>query len=427
MPAALTESRRVRLAALVVLYVGQGLPQGLLVVALPAYLAERGASAAAIGAYLGAVLLPFALKAFVGPVMDRFTFLPMGRRRPWVLAGGLGVVAGFLAMAGVPDALAHMAWLTAAGVLVNASVAVQDTAVDGLAVDVVPLEEQSRANALMWGGAVLGVAVAAIGTGRLLDAGGVTLAAGTLAALLGALWGVPALLLERPGERRMPWSLGHAATSTLQMQPEGWQAIARRLGTAMRLPSSLALAAAGGCAGALDGLVIAWMPVLAVGELGWTDTGYSSMVGVAQVAAGVVGMILGAVLIERVGRVRMLVRMAGTVALVLAAMAASPSLWPAKAVVVAFALGYLTSFVLLTITLLATGMALCSRAVAATQFALFTAAMNVGRSSGSGLLGPLDRVLGPSALFGVAAALAVVVAVVASRIDLEAHRQRLGL
>ena len=423
---ALTERRRLRLAALVALYVGQGIPQGLLVVALPAYLAQRGVEAGAVGGYLGLVLLPFTLKVVAGPVMDRFTFLPMGRRRPWVLAGALGVIAAFAAMAAVPDAAAHLGWLTACGVAVNVAVAVLDVAVDGMGVDVLEVEEQPRANALMWGGATLGVAASAVGTARLLSAGGIGPAAAAVALVLAALLAVPVLVRERPGERLLPWTAGAASGEARDLQPRDWRGVLGGLRAAALLPSSLLLLAAAVCAGALDGLVIAFMPVLAVGDLGWTDTGYADVVAIGQVAAGVLGMALGSVLIERVGRVRMIVALAALVAGVLVAMAAVPGLWPVRATVVAFAFGYLVTFVLLTITLLATGMALCGRAVAATQFALFTAAMNVGRSSGSGMLGPLDGVLGPSALFGVAAGLAVLVLALAARIDVEAHRQRLA-
>ena len=417
---ALTERRRLRLAALVAMYVGQGIPQGLLVVAIPAFLAERDADAAAVGAYLGLVLLPFTLKVIAGPVMDRFTVLAMGRRRPWVLAGGLGVIAGFVAMALIPDAAAHVAWLTACGVFVNASVAVLDVAVDGMAVDVLEVEEHPRANALMWGGATIGVAAAAVGTARLLDAGGIGPAAGAVAAGLAALWLVPLLLRERPGERVFPWSAGRASDAARTAQPSDWRSVGGRLRRAMIRPSSLLLMGAAFCAGALDGLVIAFMPVLAVGELGWTDTGYADVVAVGQVAAGLLGMILGSLLIQRVGRVRMLVGLAVLVGLVLLLMAAIPELWIARPVVIAFALGYLVAFVLLTITLLATGMALCTPSVAATQFALFTAAMNVGRSSGSGAMGPLAGVLSAPLVFALAAALAFVVAGVVSRVRLGA-------
>ncbi len=422
---ALTERRRLRLAALVALYVGQGIPQGLLVVALPAYLAERGVGAGAVGTYLGLVLLPFALKVVVGPVMDRFTFLPMGRRRPWVLAAGLGVIAAVVAMALVPDAALYVGWLTACGVAINVAVSVLDVAVDGMAVDVLGIEEQPRANALMWGGATVGVAASAVGTAWLLNAGGIGPAAGAVALSLSVLFVVPLLVRERPGERLLPWTAGEAAPESRGLQPHDWRSVLVSLRRAALVPASVLLIGAAWCAGALDGLVIAFMPVLAVGELGWTDTGYASMVAVGQVSAGLLGMVLGSVLIERVGRVRMLVGLAAVVGVVLVTMAAVPDLWTARPVVVTFAVGYLVTFVLLTITLLATGMALCSRAVASTQFALFTAAMNVGRSSGSGVLGTLDAVMGPSALFGVAAVLAGVVLLLASRIDLDAHRARL--
>ncbi len=423
---ALTDHRRVLFGALIALYVGQGIPLGLLVVALPAYLVERGAGSVEVGSYLAAVLLPFALKVIVGPIIDRYTFPAMGRRRPWVLVGGIGVVASFVSMALIQDAASSLALLTVAGVAVTTSVAVLNVAVDGMAVDVLEVEEQSRANALMWGGATIGVAVSAVVTARLLE-GGIGVAAGGVAVVQALLLAVPLLLRERPGERLLPWTPGQASRTTQERQPESWGMVIRRLRDAVALPASLALLAAAWCAGALDGLLLAFMPTLAVGELGWTDTGYADVVAFGQVGAGLLGMALGSVLIERIGRVRMLTGLAVLVAVVLLVMASIPSLWATKAVVVAFAAGYLVTFVLLTITLFATGMALCGPAVAATQFALFTTAINVGRSSGSGMLGGLDSVMSASAIFATVAGLAVVVALLASRLDLEGHRARLGL
>ncbi|WP_412062005.1 MFS transporter [Rubrivirga sp. IMCC45206] len=419
---ALTERRRLRFTTLVALYVGQGIPQGLLVVALPAYLAERGASAAEVGGYVGLVLLPFALKALVAPLLDRFTYAPMGRRRPWVLAAGAGVAGAFVGLSLAPEALAV---LTAWGVAVNAAVAVLDAAVDGMAVDVLEVEEQPRANALMWGGATAGVAVSAVVTARLLDAGGVSLAAGVVAAVLAALLAIPAVVRERPGERLLPWTAG-GATGAASSRPGGWRPLVRALWAAATRPASLWLLGVAAAAGALDGLVIAFMPVLAVGELGWSDTGYADLVALGQVAAGLIGMAVGSVLIGRVGRVRMLVAMGVGLVAVLAAMASASAWWGAAPTLIAFALSYLIAFVLLTITVLATGMALCGPAIAATQFALFTTAMNLGRSSGSGLLNVLDGGLGPSGILAAAAALAAVVAALASRIDVDAHRRWLA-
>ena len=58
------------------LYVAQGLPEGLLFFAIPAWLAINGKSPAEIGSFVGIVLLPWSLKLFNAPIMDRFTFLP---------------------------------------------------------------------------------------------------------------------------------------------------------------------------------------------------------------------------------------------------------------------------------------------------------------------------------------------------------------
>ena len=97
---ALVDHRHLRFAAL---YAAQGLPFGLFAVAIPAWLAAQGASAAEIGSYLAIATLPWSAKLLAGPLMDRFTFLPMGRRRPWVLGAQLGIGTGALFLATVPD------------------------------------------------------------------------------------------------------------------------------------------------------------------------------------------------------------------------------------------------------------------------------------------------------------------------------------
>ena len=55
---ALAASRTVRFSAFTLLYVAQGIPLGLLDVALPAWLAEQGYSATQVGSYVAFVGLP---------------------------------------------------------------------------------------------------------------------------------------------------------------------------------------------------------------------------------------------------------------------------------------------------------------------------------------------------------------------------------
>ena len=53
----------------------------------------------------------------------------------------------------------------AAGFCVSFFGAFQDVATDGMAIDVIPVKEQARANGLMWGAKIMGIAASlAIGT-----------------------------------------------------------------------------------------------------------------------------------------------------------------------------------------------------------------------------------------------------------------------
>lgn len=109
MPRALSEHRTLRVVTLFLLYVAQGLPLGLFNYALPAWLAQNGASAAAIGGVLAMGNLPWTFKLIYGVVMDRYAFLPMGRRRPWIVVGQFALVATLAAMAVATPAVQDIA------------------------------------------------------------------------------------------------------------------------------------------------------------------------------------------------------------------------------------------------------------------------------------------------------------------------------
>ncbi len=89
---------RVRFATGSIMYFAQGIPMGLLSIAIPVWLASQGVSASNIGSYLAVIVLPWAFKLVTGPLMDRYEFLPMGRRRPWVIGAQLGLSLAVLAL-----------------------------------------------------------------------------------------------------------------------------------------------------------------------------------------------------------------------------------------------------------------------------------------------------------------------------------------
>ena len=78
----LAENRVLRFASFAVFYIAQGIPLGLLTVALPAWLAEQDVEASDIAYFISISTLPWAFKLIAGPIMDRYSFLAMGRRRP---------------------------------------------------------------------------------------------------------------------------------------------------------------------------------------------------------------------------------------------------------------------------------------------------------------------------------------------------------
>ena len=195
-------------------YCAQGVPIGLLMVAIPAWLAEQGSTVGEIGAYTGSVGLPWALKLIAGPFMDRFTFLPMGFRRPWVIALQGGLVLSLLALAFVGagyEAGDSLVALTVAGVVVNVFAATQDVAVDGMAIDVLPENERGSANAFMGFGQVAASSAFGALCGTLLALAGIAAGAAACAATVAVIFVLTAVLRERPGERLLPWTKGDAS------------------------------------------------------------------------------------------------------------------------------------------------------------------------------------------------------------------------
>jgi hypothetical protein len=92
-----------------------------------------------------AVALPWSLKIFWAPLVDRFGSRSFGRRRSWILPLqlGLGLVCGGAALIS-PNG--DLALLLLSVLLMNLFAATMDIAVDGLAVDLLELHELGKGN-----------------------------------------------------------------------------------------------------------------------------------------------------------------------------------------------------------------------------------------------------------------------------------------
>lgn len=401
---ALTEHRNLRFFVVFILYVAQGLPVGLFYFALPSWQAQNGASAAAVGGVLALTSLPWSLKLINGVFMDRFAFLPMGRRRPWIIAGQGGIVAGLLALAWVNPGALDAALLGAFAFAINFATAIQDVAVDGLAVDVIPEAEHGRANGFMFGGQGIGTALGSSLSGTLIATHGLPVAMSALAGVVGAILTLVLVVRERPGERMLPWTSGAAATENLDRQLGNFREIVRALYAAMADRPTLIVAIALFVGGLSHGLMVGLLPLQGVRALGWTDATYANWAGQASLVAGLLGVFVFGFFTEWLGARRALV--VTMVAIAIAALAFLGLLPQAKGpiVLITAIFAFIALITLRMVSGSALAMRLCVPAVAATQFSLMMAAPNLGISAGSAALGTLDRLGGiPAMLIAVAA------------------------
>ena len=373
------------------LYIAQGIPEGMTYFAIPAWMAMNGKTPAEIGAFIGVIGIPWSFKIVVAPLMDRFSFLPMGRRRPWVLFGQLGLIAAFITMAFVPDPLNNLSLFMAAGFCVSFFGAFQDVATDGMAIDVIPVKQQARANGLMWGAKIMGIAVSlSVGT-WIINRFGFEQAVLSLSFAVGLIMLVPLLLRERRGEKLLPWTKGAASAETVKMHLDSFAKIFRSLFKVFILPSSLWMGMAFFLFNIAIGLTDAVLPVFTIQEIGWNNEKYSNLFSAVSLTSGFLGMVAGGALADLFGKRRMMsVYLIAFIGLFVA-MAAMKSWWRTEHIITGFMGLYYVLYTFITIASFAIGMELCWCRVSATQFTLYMAISNVGRALGAYLLGPLKQ------------------------------------
>ena len=206
----LTENTVLRYLNFSALYVAQGIPEGITFFAIPAWLAMNGKTPMEIGSFVAVIGIPWSFKIIIAPLMDRYTILAMGRKRPWVILGQLGLILSFLSFIFIKDPLNNLSGLMVAGFFISFFGAFQDVATDGMAIDVVPENEQARANGIMWGSKTVGVALSLMIGTTLINTVGFSMAIASLSIAIGLIMLVPLFFRERPGEKLLPWTNGEA-------------------------------------------------------------------------------------------------------------------------------------------------------------------------------------------------------------------------
>lgn len=390
---ALSQNAPLRYLTFSALYFAQGIPEGLLWFGIPAWLAMNGKSAAEIGGFVAILSLPWSFKILVAPLMDRFTFLAMGRRRPWILFGQLGLALSFLSMAFIADPLNNMLMLKLFGFFVGLFAVFQDIAVDGLAIDILPVDQQARANGLMWGSKTIGISASvAIGI-SIINAYSFFHAIALFSMFVFLIMFIPLIFKERAGEKRLPWTKGKVSEAAANIQVHSWKGLFKSLVKVFILPVSLMMGVAAFSFTIGRGLMDTMLPVLTVQELGWSDGEYSKIFAVINLTSGILGMVAAGALIDFFGKVRMMsIYLVLLISLVVSAFFLR-DYWVNRYIFIGFIGMFNMLIVFTTIAVFASAMQLCWKRISATQFTLYMAISNLGLSAGAALLGPLKSFL----------------------------------
>jgi PAT family beta-lactamase induction signal transducer AmpG len=296
----LLRSKWGRMTAFFFLYLTEGIPLGFTATAVATQMRRQGVGPEAIGAFVASLYLPWAWKWAFGPIVDVLSSDRWGRRRMWILLAQT-LMVGMLLLATPIDFASQLELFTWVILLHNVFGAIQDVAIDALAVNVLREEERGLANGLMFGGAYLGQAIG--GSGVLFLTGLMPFRSTYLfvAAAISLVTLFVALpLREPPGEPRPP--LAGSALAAAGRRIGGFIAEALR---------SMFLSR-----GAVVGLVFALLPAgayalglalssnLAV-ELGMSDSSIAWL-GLWGTVISALGCVAGGWLSDRLGRKRML-------------------------------------------------------------------------------------------------------------------------
>jgi PAT family beta-lactamase induction signal transducer AmpG len=395
--------RRWRDLLILCLYGYQGLVAGFGLTAVPNWQAALGASTLEIGTHVALVGLPWTLQPLWGPVVDRFGGARMGRRRGWILlglAGALGALA-LLPLAG--EGPGAIRWIGPVLMLHSVCASLVDTAADALIIDRVPPGELGRATAFTRIGFATGTALGAGLFAWLIPHVGLGGAVPALLLLVALAAAVPLLVREEAQDALVSLRGGVARGA-----PAAFGTLFRALRDAMSQRASLALLLLGIVAEFAVGAFGVRLAVEMVQVGGWDAAALSRLQGLLALAGGTAGAVAVGWWADRTGPRIALVTMLGGCALAFAACAVLLAAWPLSATEAAAALSLSSIAPALFFVALAPVAMLGSRgAAAATRFALFMAALNLGSVLGAAASAPLGAML---ALPQVALAGAVVFA-----------------
>ena len=422
----LVESYRARVLTLCALYVAQGIPWGFITVTFVTYLAVEGVAAGQLAFLLTLGTLPWSVKFLWGPIIDRFQFPEMGKRRPWILIAQSGMIVVLSSMLLIPNMSSNVTVVGVMFLVYNIFTALQDVSTDALAVDVLEPHEFEKVNSYMFTSKAVGGIIGGAGLGTIIGFVGIKGAIVLQIPILVVIMLVPLFMTERPGEKLYPWSESTKSDVEGQtIEQKNFREIFNNIKIAFSFRSAQ-LGVLLSLIISLSYFLIPILPLLFVRELGWTEEQFNATKGGVILVVTMLGYMVGGQLGKHFGGKAIIIYAAFSTALITTFWGMNESLWSNGLFMMT--VWSLQTFVwaMVSINIYSLMMRITWTEVGGTQFTGYMAMMNLSAIIGYQLTAPLAARFDYSTLFYIAALLETVVILGAMFIDPEETRREMA-
>ena len=421
----LVESYSARVFTLCALYVAQGIPWGFITVTFVTYLAAEGFAAKDLAMLLTLGTLPWSVKFLWGPVIDRYQYRPMGRRRPWILIAQTGMILLLTLMVFFIDVEKDVTTIAYMFLVYNIFTSLQDVSTDALAVDILKPQELEKVNGYMFTAKTLGGMIGGAGLGTIISYTGIRGALIVQIPILLAIMMVPLYMRERPGEKLFPWSEdSHLVLDESVSSNQNFRDIIGKVKTAFSLKSTqlgilLSLFVS------LSHFLIPLLPLLFLRELDWSQERFNATKGGLVLIITMFGYLAGGYLGKKFGGKSVIIYSTTIGALVTAFWGLTESWWGSE-----FYLVFIWSLAefmmaIVSISIYSLMMRITWSEVGGTQFTGYMAMMNLSAIIGYQIAAPLSERFDYPTLFLIAAVFETLIIATALFIDPDETRREL--
>ena len=421
----LVESYSARVFTLCALYVAQGIPWGFITVTFVTYLAAEGFAAKDLAMLLTLGTLPWSVKFMWGPVIDRYQYRPMGRRRPWILIAQTGMILLLTLMVFFINVEKDVTTIAYMFLVYNIFTSLQDVSTDALAVDILKPQELEKVNGYMFTAKTLGGMIGGAGLGTIISYTGIRGALIVQIPILLAIMMVPLYMRERPGEKLFPWNEdSNLVLDEKASRNQDFGEIIGKVKTAFSLKSTqlgilLSLFVS------LSHFLIPLLPLLFLRELDWSQERFNATKGGLVLIITMFGYLAGGYLGKKFGGKSVIIYSTTIGALVTAFWGLTESWWGSE-----FYLVFIWSLAefmmaIVSISIYSLMMRITWSEVGGTQFTGYMAMMNLSAIIGYQIAAPLSARFDYPTLFLIAAVFETLIIATALFIDPDETRREL--